>query len=303
MESGQSLESFLQVLNGQATEQRKHILLLVRPSYEEYIQTLESLYHYLQYKPPCNLTESRLEQGVLNYTYIKPAVEEETIEGYVEIYTIYDPSLKDLSLARELLSILEKDASAIDVIVFIDALKNELTPIINFSIDDDSKVDEEIKKNQIIPELHFILDPFFNLKNTKHQWNSCNILATNISKWVYKATTVSIVDFVQQVLRSLLQQYHSDVARSRKGFLAYFPFDIADSNQKSKFIWQHLLLQEEAIQSVMDNSSASETLIKYNDIFIDSKKDTFRNITLLDDSFEWTQWMDWWSRWTTDTIQ
>lgn len=304
MTSEQSLESFLEALNDQAPEQRKHTLLLVRPSNEEYIQTLKSLYDYLQYKPTGNLAECELEQGVLNYTYIKPDVEEEPVEGYVEVYTIYDPSLKSFSLTRKLISILEKDASAIDVIVYIDALKTELTPIINSSIEDDSIMDEEIKKNQIIPHLHLLLDPFFNLKNTKHQWKSCNILASNTSNWIYKAATISVVDFVQQMLRSLLQQYYTDQARSRRGILVYFPFKVADSNDKSKIVWHHLLLQEKAPESVqpfMSNSPVSET-IKYNDVFIDSKNDNFRNITLLDDTFEWTKCMDWWSRRADDTI-
>lgn len=296
MPPSQSLESFLHALETPVKQQRNHILLLVRPSDKDYIQTLESIYNYLQYEPPVDLKQSELNKNVLNYTYIKQDEEEEPVEGCFEIYTIYDPALEDLSQTKDLLSLLDDAASDIDVLIFIDSMEDNLAQIVNSAIDDDSDTDEEIKKNRLIPQLHRLVDPFFDLNDNVYQWKSCTVLVTNVSKWIYKAMTISVIDFLQQFLRSLLLESFSNSETSRMGFLIYFPFEIADSKEKMRQIWTNLMpLDKSTSLQPLADATFSETPIKYNDIFTDSREDTFRNISLLDDSFDWSLWMSYWN--------
>lgn len=290
---------------GKKEEQQKQILLLVRPTFDEYLQTLESIYEFLEYKPPKDLKNTKLLKGVLNYTYIKPDSEGEPIQGFIEIYTIYD-SNNDTNLQKQLISVLTHYASNINVVIYINCVNDKITGLINFfNIDNDTNNDQFIN-NKLLPHIYEIVDPFFAIDHensnavSSFPWKSCNILLTNVSQWKYSASTIPIVDFIQQFLRSLLYHFVTEEQSTRGGHLLYFPFELTDDITKVK-TFLHEIFPEysgrylDLFAEPTPTDRSDEKSIKYNDLFINAKQDTPRNISLLDDTFQWSKWLCSWN--------
>lgn len=293
MKSIDSLNSFLNILEGknEEKEKEKQILLLVRPSFEQYVDTISSLYKYLEYPISENIKMTELKSGVLNYTYTKSSSNDNN-RTIVEVYTIFNPTKKNFDTDQQLINILQKYSSKINALIFINCAIDEITNQVNSIDNDDSIPESQFIKDYIIPILHKKIDPFFNIIPIS-EWKSCNIIISNVSKWSYRSTSVQIIDFIQQFLRSLLHyQYTSDTYKSRNGFLAYFPFDISDDSIKTIQIWNQLL-SETKTSSIMEEKE--DNLIKYNDIFFKANQDSLRKITILDDSFQYSDWLSIWN--------
>lgn len=301
MKSVETLSSFLNLLDQKREESTKQTLLLFHPSLNDFHVTIASIYSYLDYQIPDDIKQIDLHPGVLNYTYIKPTQNNDRLT--IEIYTIFNPLNKHLPSDLELTKILQRYSSNINVLIFINCSDPKLMNLINEFNDDNPTRIFELKKNEIIPIIHDYTDPFFN--TTKSEWKSCNIILTNVSKWLYKSTNMQIIDFIQQLLRSLL--HHQLITKSLKNqVLIYFPFEIADDQyNKMQKLWSSLIgnmlppslsssLSSPFIQSsVIPNSS--EYTIKYNDFFIESNMDSPKNIILLDDTFDYSEWLSLWN--------
>lgn len=305
MQSVQTLKSFLNLLDRKREEPTKQILLLLHPSLNDFYDTITSIYNYLDYETPDDIKQIQLHTSVLNYTYIKPSSNNNGLT--IEIYTIFNPLNEHLSADVELTKILERYSSNINVLIFLNCLDHKVTNLINEFNDDNPSDIFELKKNEIIPLIHENTDPFFN--TTQSEWKSCNIILTNVSKWLYKSTNIQIIDFIQQLLRSLLYQQLTTESNSLKNqFLIYFPFEITDdhSNKMNK-LWSNLIGNTLPASSATASSlsphftqssvipQSSENTIKYNDLFIESKTDSLKNIILLDDTFDYSKWMSLWN--------
>lgn len=299
------LHSLLHLLQGKKEEQEKQILLLVHPTLDEYFQTLESIYEFLEYKPPKHLKNTTLHEGVLNYTYVKPDSEGEPIQGFVEIYTIYDPN-NDTVLQKQLIGVLKHYASTINVLIYVNCVKDKITELMNsFNIDNETSTDQFIN-NELFPYIHERIDPFFATETENSndfynfQWKSCNVILTNVSTWQYTASTIPIVDFVQQFLRSLLYHFATQEHLARTGNLLYFPFELTDNSSKV-MIFLHEIFPKYSGRSLSlfaeptPTSRLEEKIIKYNDLYINANQDTPRNISLLDEGFHWSKWLSCWN--------
>lgn len=311
MQSVQTLKSFLNLLDRKREEPIKRIFLLLHPSLDDFYDTITSIYNYLDYETPDNIRQMELHPGVLNYTYIKQNSNSDGLT--IEIYTIFNPLNEKFSADVDLTKLLERYSSNINVLIFLNCFHHKLTDLINEFNDDDPNDIFELKKNEIIPIIHDNIDPFFD--TTKSEWKSCNIILTNVSKWLYKSTNMQIIDFIQQLLRSLLyQQSKTDSNSSKNQFLIYFPFEITDDNfNKMNKLWSSLVgntLPSSSSSSSTATAASSlsphftqsspihnspENTIKYNDIFIESNTDSPKNIILLDDTFDYSEWLSFWN--------
>lgn len=295
------LDSYNSTTKQQTHNDNTHTILLVNPSQENYNQIIHSIKKYLGHKTPRKEEVMELNSEIVNYTYIQPKDNEElfTKISIVEIYTIVQtPSERDEEIALEekskLLTALEKYSSDMDVVIFADCQELSLTNSINtFS---DEKDYEFFKKASLLPFLKYTVYPFlFSEGEEGHKWKSHTIILTNVSLWAYNALSIPLIDFIQQVLRTILLHHSS------RGLLIYTPHDIQSSGQKLSALWNHLLGDAQvAISSNFlladpepepGSEQEPEDDLRHDNLFIASHTDTDENIKLLDDSFAWSSWM------------
>jgi hypothetical protein len=260
----------------------------MHPFEDQYIQIIQSLYTYFNYNVPPPSLIKPLQSNLLNYTFIKPN-EDDILKEIVEIYTIFnDEQQNNESLNDQLLLPLKPYSGDIDVLIFSDCNHSALTKSINsYNVEENQQDKEDFKNLKILPLIYSSLYPFFTKLSTDEDiinwnWKSYTIIYSNVSKWTYNVLTIPIVDFVQQLLRSLLHEYTTN------GQLIYFPHDISHGTSKLTSLWTRLLTFNTNYKSESEDDEQSDTnAIRYNDLSIISQQDNPEHIQMLDESFSW----------------
>lgn len=144
-----------------------------------------------------------------------------------------------------------------------------------------------VTKDDLLKILKSTFTPIIPLSN----WKSCSVVLTNTQVWNYGSLNMPNVDFIQQVLRSLLLSSNKNSENNNR--LIYIPREL-DFNSVNPIV--------ELIKSLITNTPLhnDKTFIsKYCDLQIDSKFDSITKIKLLDDSFNWQG--DWKSSWEVES--
>lgn len=266
--------------NGEEQKTTKHQLLLVHPTEQDYVHFVHSLYRHYNHPVP-NEQPEKLQCHVLNYTFISVG----TPSGrMIEIYTIMEEDIAAATPAADpstlpLLAQLVPYAKDIDVVIFNNCQKSLLTGLINSTTDTGAAHIEEVKKAKIFPYLQSTLHPFFNA--SAPPWKSCTVCLVNVSEWAYNAASMPLVDFIQQLLRTLLCEHYRT-----SGALVYFQFDLSQEPDKFHELCLHLQLTDDTFLI----PKATSRPIKYNDVFLPSKQDSPDQIQILDDTFNREHW-------------
>ncbi|GMM30549.1 hypothetical protein DAMA08_032940 [Martiniozyma asiatica (nom. inval.)] len=251
-------------------------LLLIGPTQKVFNEFLDFLSKFGLYQTDSDNTGyPPIEKDLINYTFLSTNGNDQnfnSIGSDIGIYTIASPLPESYHFKRLIDCITNKDN--IQVLYLIDC--ERWNPVTSNST-----------KEEVFANVKNIFGPLYSTINDR-VWSKIGFVLWNVSIWNYDVYTMNNIDFVQQLLRSMLVN---------KGWLLYKSNDI-DWGQIISALRKnglpldiHNLGQLDMISQLkpVDEVSDSDFIFNsYSDLQV--WNDEIDKINLIDESFQWSHW-------------